>query len=199
MAEANAEFPPTQTALHLYVEDADRTYEQALRAGATSMQEPTDQPYGDREAGVKDPFGNDWYIATHKGSAPRARPHVPDGLRTVTPYLHPHGADELIAFLQATFDAHEAFAHRSPAGEIVHAKIRIGDSMLEMGEAHGPYQPAPTAIHVYVSDTDRTYQRALEAGASPLFAPADREYGERLAAVKDRFGTTWYIGTRTKG
>jgi PhnB protein len=47
------------------VHDCDAVYERALKAGATSISEPTDQPYGDRSGGVKDPFGNQWYIATH--------------------------------------------------------------------------------------------------------------------------------------
>ena len=54
------------TALHLYVPDADAVYQRALEAGATSLEEPVDQFYGDREAGVKDPTGNVWWIATHK-------------------------------------------------------------------------------------------------------------------------------------
>jgi PhnB protein len=198
MAEATDEYPPTQTSLHLYVEDADTAYSRALRAGATSEYAPVDQPYGDREAGVKDQFGNSWYIATHKGSDVRAGRHVPEGLRSVTPYLHPHGASEMIEFLKQAFDAEEAFAHRSPSGSVEHAKIRIGDSVVEMGEAHGPYQPTPTAIHLYVADADRTYQRALDAGATSLFEPVDKDYGERLAGVKDRFGTVWYIATPKK-
>ena len=53
-------------AIYLYVKDADATYKRALQAGATSLMEPTDQFYGDRSAGVKDPVGNYWWIATHK-------------------------------------------------------------------------------------------------------------------------------------
>lgn len=59
------EYRPKPTTLHLYVPDTDALYEQALRAGAQSIQPPTDQPYGDRSAGVTDPFGNRWFIATH--------------------------------------------------------------------------------------------------------------------------------------
>lgn len=198
MAEATAEYPPTQAALHLYVEDADTVYARALGAGATSSYAPTDQPYGDREAAVKDAFGNEWYIATHKSEEARATPHIPAGLHSVTPYLHPQGASDMIDFLKQAFDAEEAFSHRSPSGTVEHAKIRIGDSFIEMGEAHGPYQPTPTAIHLYVADADQTYRRALAAGASSLFAPVDKEYGERLAGVQDRFGTVWYIATPKK-
>lgn len=57
---------PMPAFLYLYVENADATYEQALRAGAVSLEEPGDQPYGDRRAMVKDPFGNDWQIATRQ-------------------------------------------------------------------------------------------------------------------------------------
>jgi PhnB protein len=77
---------PTPTSLHLYVTDADATYRRAIEAGATSLRTPVDQPYGDREASVVDLAGNRWYIATHQGAA-----HVPAGLGSVTPYLHPRG------------------------------------------------------------------------------------------------------------
>ena len=55
--------------LHVYVEDADATYERALRAGAVSIEAPGDMPYGDRRAMIADPFGNEWQIATYRGSA----------------------------------------------------------------------------------------------------------------------------------
>jgi len=57
---------PRLAFLHLYVDDADATYRRALKASAVSLEEPADMPYGDRRAMVKDPYGNDWQIATHK-------------------------------------------------------------------------------------------------------------------------------------
>ena len=65
--EAHGEFQPMPCYLHIYVPDTDALYAQALRAGATSVQAPTNKPYGDRAAGVKDPFGNSWFIATYLG------------------------------------------------------------------------------------------------------------------------------------
>ena len=56
---------PMPAAIYLYMNDVDAVYKRALQAGAASLSEPTDQPYGDRIAGVKDSFGNTWYIATH--------------------------------------------------------------------------------------------------------------------------------------
>ncbi len=199
MADASDEFPPTPTAIHLYVDDADATYARALRAGATSMGAPTNQDYGDREASVRDRFGNNWYIATHLGKDPSGRPmRIPEGLHAITPYLHPRGAPQLIDFLTQAFGAEEAFRAQSPDGTVVHAKIRIGDSMLEMGEAHGPYQPMPPALHLYVGNTDTVYERALRAGAQSLFPPANQPYGDRIAGVKDPFDNVWYIATHVE-
>jgi uncharacterized glyoxalase superfamily protein PhnB len=65
LSDASAEFPPMPAMIHLYVEDADAVYKRAIAAGASSVREPADQFYGDRSAGVKDAFGNQWYFATH--------------------------------------------------------------------------------------------------------------------------------------
>jgi len=62
---AGAENPPMPAMIHLYVPDADGLYKRALQLGATSLREPADQFYGDRSAGVKDAFGNHWWLATH--------------------------------------------------------------------------------------------------------------------------------------
>ena len=146
---------PTPTALHLYVPDADRVYQAALAAGAVSLRSPVDQPYGDREASVRDLAGNHWYIATHQEGS-----HVPEGLAAVTPYLHPRGAPELIDFLKRAFAAEEMAVHRAPEGTIVHAKIRVGGSVIEMGEAHDKWGPMPTMFYLYVDDVDAWYRRA---------------------------------------
>lgn len=59
---------PTSSSLYVYVEDVDTTYQRGLNAGADSIEEPADMPWGDRRAILRDPFGNDWQIATHKGA-----------------------------------------------------------------------------------------------------------------------------------
>ena len=68
VAEARAEWPAAPAALHLYVDDSDAVYARALEAGGTSLYEPMDQPYGDRDAGVRDPGGTQWFIATRRAS-----------------------------------------------------------------------------------------------------------------------------------
>jgi PhnB protein len=179
------------TALHLYVPDADAVYQRALEAGATSLEEPVDQFYGDREAGVRDPSGNVWWIATHKLGP--AQTYIPEGLRPVTPFLHPIGAPALIEFMKQAFDAEEISREQSPEGMIHHATVRIGDSMIEMGEAHGDAQPMPPALYTYVENLEETYERALKAGATSLQPPTDQGYGDRTAWVKDAWGNIWYL------
>ena len=182
---------PMPTNLHMYVPDADAVYRRALAAGATSTYAPMDQPYGDREGGVRDAAGNNWYIATHKLTGH----YVPEGLRTLTPGLQPRGAARLIDFLQQAFDAVESFCEKSPDGAVVHAKIQIGKSVLEMGEAHGPFGPMPTMFYLRVDDVDAVYKRALAAGATSISEPANQPYGERVGAVKDPADNQWYLAS----
>jgi uncharacterized glyoxalase superfamily protein PhnB len=70
LGEASEPWKPMPSAIYLYVNDADLVYQRALKAGATSVREPADQFYGDRHGGVKDPYGNMWWIATHKEDVP---------------------------------------------------------------------------------------------------------------------------------
>jgi len=191
VADAIDKYQPNPTAIWLFVTDSDAVYARALRAGATSLREPTDQDYGDREASVRDPFGNHWYIATHREDAEP----LPEGMHTITPYLHPKGTPKVIDFLRKAFGAEEVFRAQDSSGTVQHAKLRIGDSIIAMGEAHGPYQPMPPALHLYVPDTDAAYKRALEAGAVSIDEPIDQDYGDRYAGVKDPFGNVWYIAT----
>lgn len=184
---------PSTIALHVYVKDVDAAYRQAISAGATSIHEPAEMEYGERSAGLKDPAGNYWYVATHHG--PR---YVPEGLNDVNVYMHPLRAEPVINFLQRAFGAHDVEKYASPDGVVHHAKLRVGTSVLEMGEAHGRYQPTASVLYLYVPDVDAAYTRALAAGASSIFEPVDQPYGDRNAGVKDPFGNTWYLAAHIK-
>jgi PhnB protein len=183
--------PEWPTAIHLYVPDVDAVYQRALDAGATSLGAPVDQPYGERSAAVQDPTGNHWYIATTFTPLQE----IDRDLHTVTVYFHPVGATRMIEFLGNAFGAEEVARHASDEGYIYHAKVRIGDSIVEMGEAHDEWQPMPTAIYLYVDDVDAVYEQALKAGAVSVVPPADQPYGDRNAWVKDPFENIWYIAT----
>jgi PhnB protein len=184
---------PNTHALHLYVPDCDAVYDRALGAGATSVDEPRDQEYGERSGSVKDPAGNFWYIATHQGET-----YTPKGLNSVNVYMHLLRAEPVISFLKRAFGAREIGKYASPEGVIHHAEIRVGDSVVEMGEVHGKYPPMPTMFYLYVPDCDAVYGRALRAGATSIAEPLDHAYGDRSGAVKDAFGNQWHIATHIK-
>ena len=189
--DANAQIPPAPTDIHLYVNDADATFDRALAAGATSIYRPTDEhPSGDRWGALKDRFGNNWYIATPKGWTPG-----PEGLRSVQLYLHLREAHKMIPFLETAFGAEDIGTHKTPEGRVLHSTMRIGNATLEIDEAHGEYQPKPCVLHVYVPDADAMYTQALRAGATSVEPPTDKPYGDRSAGVKDPFGNTWYLNT----
>jgi PhnB protein len=120
---------------------------------------------------------------------------IPAGFHTVTPYLVVQGAAKLIDFLKQAFDAKEIMRMPLPDGTIMHAEVKIGDSIVMMGDARGEMKPMPAAIYLYVNDADATYQRALRAGATSTMEPADQFYGDRSAGVKDPVGNQWWIGT----
>jgi len=121
---------------------------------------------------------------------------IREGFSTVTPYIRvPH--EGLVDFLTQVFDARETFSARGGGGGM-HREVRIGDSMLMIGEgsdAGGVMRIRPMAFHVFVPDVDTTFQRAVAAGATSMGEPADRHYGERAGFVRDPFGNYWYIAT----
>jgi PhnB protein len=181
--------PTIPAALHLYVPDVDATFQRAVEEGAQPIFPPTDQFYGDRESGVKDPFGNTWYIATHKAGPS----HVPEGLHAVTPFLQVQGVDDLLAFARDAFGAETVGRHADPEGVVRHAVMKVEGSAIELGEAHGQFPKIPAMLYVYVDDVDRSYARALAAGAESMRPPADQPYGHRTAALKDAWGNQWYV------
>ena len=188
-------FPGTlqPNALHMYVEDADEVTRRAVAAGAILIDEPRDQEYGERSSTIRDEAGNFWYIATAKGES-----YKPKDLFNVNPYLHPRRAEPLIGFLKRAFRAEEIAKYASSDGVVHHAVVRVGDSVLEMGEAHGKYEPMEAMFYLYVANMEAVYRQALAAGATSFQEPTDQPYGDRNAGVKDAFGNKWYIATHVK-
>jgi len=193
LAEANPQFPPTPASMLLRVDDVDAVYRRAVEARATPFLSPADQDYGTRGGSVTDVSGNSWHIFT-----PVAGNAIFERLRSVTPYMNPVRSSELIEFLQKGFGAEEVYRAQSPEGAVLHAQLRIGDSIIGMGDAHGPYQPLPCTLHLYVPDADAVYDQALRAGATSIQPVADQPYGDRSGGVKDPFGNRWFIATHVK-
>ncbi len=120
---------------------------------------------------------------------------IPDGYHTVTPYLIVEGVPKLIEFLKKAFNA-EIVEEITVNGMVTHAEVKIGNSMVMMGEARGEHSPMPAMFYLYVEDTDATYKQAIAAGGISVMEPTDQFYGDRNGGVKDHCGNQWWIGTR---
>jgi PhnB protein len=126
-----------------------------------------------------------------------ARP-IRDGFYTVTPYLFAAGSARLMDFLSVAFNAEVIYRKDRPDGAVMHAEMRIGNSMVMLGEASGEFGPMPTSIYLYVPDCDTVYQRALAAGGISVFEIMDLPSGERYGGVKDPFGNIWWVATHVE-
>lgn len=120
---------------------------------------------------------------------------IPEGYHTVTPCLVAEGAGRLIDFLKQAFGAEERFRMARPDGGVMHAEVKIGDSMVMLGDANAEWKAVPGVLYLYVEDADAVYQRALDAGATSIMAPVDQFYGDRHGGVKDFAGNLWWIAT----
>jgi len=178
-------------AFHVYVPDCDATYQRALDAGAKALKGPEDQHYGERAGYVEDVAGNYWFIATKLG-----RTELAEGRGTVSPFLNPLSVAAYRDFLEKAFGA-VSIAHFENFGRVVYSAVRIDNSVLEMGEVPGQTKPMhfPTGFYLSVEDADAAYHRAIAAGATSLWEPADQRYGVRNAGVLDPFGNQWYPST----
>ena len=124
---------------------------------------------------------------------------IPEGYRSVTPYLIVQGAARAIDFYKAAFDAKERMRVNQADGRIGHAEITVGDSMIMLADEfpeHGIRGPrslggSPVTIHLYVEDVDATVARAVAAGAQITRAVQDQFYGDRSGSVTDPFGHVW--------
>lgn len=118
---------------------------------------------------------------------------IPDNRSRITPYLVVSDADKLLNFLKQVFDAEEFSCMKSSDGTVMHAEVRIGGESIMMGEAHGEWPPMPGSVYIYVEDSDATYKRALDAGATSIMEPADQFHGDRYGGVTDPVGNQWWI------
>jgi uncharacterized glyoxalase superfamily protein PhnB len=131
---------------------------------------------------------------------------IPEGMRTVTPHLICAGAAEAIEFYQKAFGAVELSRMPGSDGKVMHASIRIGDSVLmlndEMPEwgSFGPkhLKGSPVIIHLYVENADAAFEQAVRAGATVTMPLDDMFWGDRYGKLEDPFGHQWSIGTHVR-
>ncbi|MCX6169552.1 MAG: VOC family protein [Ignavibacteriales bacterium] len=123
---------------------------------------------------------------------------IPEGFHSVTPYLITKGIPQIIDFLKSAFDAVELDRMVDRTGRVMHAMVKIGDSIIMMGETMEGFPAIQSSLYLYVTDTDSVYKKAIEAGGISLMKPADQFYGDRNAGVQDSAGNKWWIATHVE-
>jgi uncharacterized glyoxalase superfamily protein PhnB len=120
---------------------------------------------------------------------------IPEGFHTLTAYLLVADAEKEVEFAKAAFDARPLHISRLPDGSIMHATLKIGTSMLMLGQVQGDMKPVPSMLFMYVEDVDGVYGRAAKSGGKPLHEPMDQMWGDRAGAVSSPNGIQWWIST----
>jgi len=120
---------------------------------------------------------------------------IRDGFHAVTPYLFVQGASRLMEFISAAFNGEGVFRKVRNDGAVMHAEMRVGDSMLMLADASAQIGPMPTSIYLYVTDCDAVYQPALDFGGVSVFPMMTLPSGERYGGVKDPCGHVWWVAT----
>jgi PhnB protein len=123
---------------------------------------------------------------------------IPEGFHSLTPYLFADGAVRLIEFISAAFEGEVMFQQRRPDGAVMHATIRIGDSMLMLADPTFEFGAMRSSIYLYVADCDSVYQRALDSGGVSVFPIMTLPSGERYGGVKDPCGNIWWVATHVE-
>lgn len=127
-------------------------------------------------------------------------PHQPYAAKDhtmVSPYIMAKGADALIAFAERLFGAEVLMRLAREDGSVMHASVRIGDSVIMIADATEDFAGFPVWLHIYVPDVDGTYAKALAEGAQSVQEPSEKGDGDRRGGFKDPSGNTWWVATHT--
>lgn len=131
---------------------------------------------------------------------------IPEGYRTVTPYLAVDDAAKAIEYYQSAFGAKERVRMDAPDGKIGHAELEIGDSLVMLADTFPQSSTRPPtelggtagSIFLYVDDVDDVVSRAVRAGATLTSEVEDQFWGDRFGVVTDPFGHVWSIATHVE-
>jgi PhnB protein len=120
---------------------------------------------------------------------------VPVGYHTVTPYLTVRGAEKVIEFLKQAFGGEPKEALKRPDGSVMHAQVKIGDSLVMIADESEMAKATPSTLYLYVPNVDAVYERAVKAGGKSIMEPTDMFYGDRSGGVKDPSDNSWFLAT----
>ena len=131
---------------------------------------------------------------------------IPDGYHTATPYLIVKGAADAIEFYKKVFGAAELFRVPGPGGALMHAEIKIGDSIIMLADEFPEMNAlspktiggSPVGLMLYLTNVDDVFHRAIAAGAKELRPLQNQFYGDRSGTVEDPFGHKWTIATHVE-
>ena len=131
---------------------------------------------------------------------------IPEGYHTLTPFLTVRNAVKAIEFYKQAFGAQERGVAKDPAGKVMHAEVKIGDSIIMLSDEFpefGSLSPesggSPSmGLHIYIENVDQAFDRAVNAGAKVEMPVMDQFWGDRYGRLKDPFGHKWSIATHTK-
>jgi uncharacterized glyoxalase superfamily protein PhnB len=131
---------------------------------------------------------------------------IPEGYHTVTPFMTVRDAASAIEFYKKAFGATERGVMKDPTGKVMHAELKIGDSIVMMSDEfpdYGALSPqsvggSSMGLHIYVDNVDAAFDRAVKAGAQVEMPVIDQFWGDRYGKLKDPYGHKWSIATHTK-
>jgi len=131
---------------------------------------------------------------------------IPDGYHSLTPFLTVRDAVRAIEFYKQAFGAIEKGVMKGPDGKVMHAELKIGDSLIMLSDEFpefGALSPqsiggSGMGLHIYLDGVDAAFDRAVKAGATVEMPVMDQFWGDRYGKLKDPFGHKWSIGTHIK-
>jgi PhnB protein len=167
------------------------------------------KPMAKKSAAKKPPAKKPMAKKPAAKAAPAKASGVPTGFRSVTPYLCVEGAAKALDFYAAAFGGKEIMRLPGPDGRLMHAEMQIGDSMVMIsddfpeycgGKSRSPLRlgGSSVSVHLYVSNVDKTFDRAVAAGCTVFMPVTDMFWGDRFGCVFDPFGHMWSIATNVK-
>lgn len=125
------------------------------------------------------------------------KPYKPEGYSSVSPYFIVDDAQKLIDMIKYIFNGTEKRRYEMPDGSIMHAEVQLDDSIIMLGSSSEKYPANSVLLHVYVSNVDAIFEKAIQYGCTPVEKPKEQEGDpDRRGTFQDFAGNTWSIGTQ---